>query len=153
MTLVSAIITGQQPYTATNEGCRLEAYQDTMGIWTVGFGHAHVEPGTVWSQSQADAQLKADLQSAANSLSVHAPWWTNLDAPRAGVLLDMCFNLGAAKFLTWHHTLGYAQSGDYEKCGEEILASEPWASEVGNRAVRNANQMKTGVYQTEPANG
>lgn len=151
MTLVSDIIAGQEPYTRVNEGCSLKCYKDSRGNWTIGVGHLLTGPVDDWTQSQADEQLRADLQSAANALTVHAPWWTNLDAVRAGVLLDMEFNLGP-KFLKWHHTLGYAQSGAYEMCGNEIMASQPWASQVGNRSIRNGVQMQTGVYQSEPAN-
>jgi lysozyme len=151
VTDVADIIAGQQPYTATNEGCRLKAYRDSMGNWTIGYGHLIPNSEPDWTQEQADHQLYVDLLEAADQLTVHIPWWTNLDAPRAGVLLDMEFNLGP-KFMSWHNTLGFAQSGDYEACGKEIMSSEPWASQVGNRSIRNGVQMQTGVYQTEPAN-
>ena len=30
------------------EGCRLEAYQDAAGVWTIGYGHTHgVKKGDV----------------------------------------------------------------------------------------------------------
>ena len=158
MTVISDIINGQMPFTASNEGCRLEAYPDPVSGGapiTIGYGHTGhgIELGLVWTQEQADAQLMDDLQVAADGLSSGAPWWSDLDAVRAGVLLDMAFNVGAPKFLTWHHTLGYAQGRQWEECGVEIAGSQPWASQVGNRSVRNSNQMKTGVYQSEPANG
>lgn len=145
------IVAGQEPYTRVNEGCSLTAYKDSLGNWTIGVGHLGASPGEVWTQAQADAQLTTDLGDAAQALNEGAPWWTELDAVRAGVLLDMMFNLGP-KFLTWHKTLGYAQSLNYMACGTEIMNSQPWASQVGNRAVRNGVQMQTGIYQTEPAN-
>ena len=151
MTDIAAIISGQLPYTRVNEGCRLEAYRDSLGNWTIGVGHLGAHEGEVWTQEQADAQLQTDLDSTADGLTTAAPWWVNLDVVRAGVFLDMAFNLGVHKFSTWKHTLGYAYNGDYAECGDEIEGSQPWASQVGNRAVRNANQMRTGVYQSEPA--
>lgn len=44
------------------EGCKLVAYQDQNGIWTIGFGHTgpEVVEGLVWTQEQADAQLALD---------------------------------------------------------------------------------------------
>lgn len=46
------------------EGCRLTAYRDQAGVWTVGYGHTgpEVRAGLVWTQAQADAQLDHDLQ-------------------------------------------------------------------------------------------
>lgn len=49
------------------EGCRLTAYQDSRGIWTIGWGHTgpEVVAGLVWTQAQADAQLAADVAARA----------------------------------------------------------------------------------------
>lgn len=44
------------------EGCKLNAYQDSGGVWTIGFGHTgpDVHPGLVWTQQQADDALALD---------------------------------------------------------------------------------------------
>lgn len=43
------------------EGCRLKSYQDTAGIWTIGYGHTkHVQPNQTITQDEADKLLKAD---------------------------------------------------------------------------------------------
>ena len=43
------------------EGCRLTAYQDSIGLWTIGYGHtAGVSEGQTITQAQACAFLKAD---------------------------------------------------------------------------------------------
>lgn len=40
------------------EGCKLHAYQDSVGVWTIGWGETlGVHKGMVWTQAQADAQL------------------------------------------------------------------------------------------------
>ena len=47
------------------EGCRLTSYQDSGGIWTIGFGHTgNIEPNQTITQGQADAFLEQDLESA-----------------------------------------------------------------------------------------
>lgn len=48
------------------ETCKLEAYPDPRGVWTVGWGHTgpEVVQGLVWTQDQADAQLAVDLHWA-----------------------------------------------------------------------------------------
>lgn len=49
------------------EGCKLHAYQDTVGVWTIGYGHTsngvppNVTSGLVITQAQADAIFAADL--------------------------------------------------------------------------------------------
>lgn len=47
----------------TFEGCRLKAYLDVGGIWTIGWGYTSnsVGPNTVWTQGQADEMLKVKL--------------------------------------------------------------------------------------------
>lgn len=47
------------------EGCRLKAYQDSAGVWTIGYGHtAGVVKGQIITQAQADAYLKSDCANA-----------------------------------------------------------------------------------------
>ena len=52
------------------EGCPLTAYQDSGGVWTIGYGHTSgVQPGQTISQAQADAYLKQDIASFENEVS------------------------------------------------------------------------------------
>ncbi len=45
------------------EGLRLKAYQDSAGIWTIGYGQTQrVKPGMVWTLEQAEADLDRDLR-------------------------------------------------------------------------------------------
>ncbi len=46
------------------ERCELSAYQDSGGIWTIGWGHTgpEVVQGMSMTQIQADLQLKKDLE-------------------------------------------------------------------------------------------
>lgn len=47
------------------EGCRLQAYQDSGGVWTIGYGHTNgVLPGQTITQQQAEEFLKQDLKNA-----------------------------------------------------------------------------------------
>jgi len=49
-----------------NEGLRLEAYQDVVGVWTIGFGHtgAEVKPGLVITLDAAKSLLLSDAETA-----------------------------------------------------------------------------------------
>jgi len=44
------------------EGCKLKAYQDNVGVWTIGYGHTRIaRSGWVISQNEAEELLKTDL--------------------------------------------------------------------------------------------
>ena len=49
-------------YIRKAEGCRLTAYQDVAGVWTIGYGHTKgVKAGDRITQYQADQWLREDL--------------------------------------------------------------------------------------------
>lgn len=52
------------------EACKLTAYQDSAGVWTIGCGHTSgVKSGMKITQAQADAYLKADLKTSENAVN------------------------------------------------------------------------------------
>ena len=126
-----------------DEGLRLTAYKDTVGVWTVGYGHAHVAPGTVWTQEQAEAALIEDVKKHNAELEKAIPWIARLDPVRRRVLQNMAFNLGVKGLLGFKNTLAMVQSGDYADAARGMLNSL-WAKQVKGRAVRLAEQMRTG---------
>lgn len=128
-----------------DEGFRALGYQDTLGIWTIGYGH--VGPGidahTVWSRDEADRVFQADLDSAVRNLDADLPWWRHLSDPRQDVLANMTFNLGIGGVSKFKHALAAMQCGDWSSASAEMLSSV-WAGQVGNRATRLAKQMLVG---------
>lgn len=51
------------------EGCRLESYQDSVGVWTIGYGHtAGVRRGGRITQAEADELLRGDLATFAQGV-------------------------------------------------------------------------------------
>lgn len=147
---VSAAVTGTAPdpeliaQLKIDEGCRLTAYKDTVGVWTVGYGHAHVAPGTVWTQEKAEAVLIGDVTEHNAKLAAALPWVAKLDPVRRRVLQNMAFNLGIAGLLGFKNTLEYVRTGQYGEAADGMLASK-WAKQVGARAVRLAKQMRNGA--------
>ena len=79
------------------EGCRLAAYPDAGGVWTIGYGHTHgVIEGMTCTREQAQIWLEQDIQAAAdavNRLVTVALKQSEFDA-----LVDFVFNLGAGAF-------------------------------------------------------
>jgi lysozyme len=88
--------TGEQ-LTERFEGFRLQAYADTGGIWTIGYGHTNgVHPGMTCTPEQAQVWLEQDTQAAANAVNrlVDVP----LKQAEFDALVDFVFNLGAGAF-------------------------------------------------------
>lgn len=129
-----------------DEGLRLKAYVDTVGVVTIGYGHAHVAPGTVWTQAQADAALDADIETACGLLDSHLPWWRDLDDVRQDGLANLCFNIGIGSLMGFHNTLQAVREHRWDDAAAGLLASK-WASQVGGRSKRLAKQMLTGEHQ------
>ncbi len=77
------------------EGLRLEAYQDQVGVWTIGYGSTRgVRPGDKMSMEQAEARLAEDVQGA--EAAVRRLVTVKLTQPQFDALVSFVFNLGAA---------------------------------------------------------
>lgn len=80
------------------EGLRLEAYQDTSGIWTIGYGHTHgISQGDKCSEIYADVYLRQDCETAEKAVCeiVKAPITDN----EFSALVSFTFNLGRIALL------------------------------------------------------
>ena len=139
-----------------DEGVKYVRYLDSKGIPTTGVGHnllaSPLPAGWTFplTDQQVDSLLSHDLTVTFAALNLHLPWWLKLDVVRQRVIANMCFNMGIGTLLEFHNTLAAMQSGKYIAAGNGMLASE-WATEVGERAQRLADAMKTGVMPDEPA--
>lgn len=100
------------------EGCRLNAYQDSVGVWTIGFGHtAGVLPGMSCTQEQAEVWLKTDIQWAEHAVNQYVT--AALTQSEFDALVDFVFNLGVGNFV--HSTLlRLLNSEDYEGAADEF---------------------------------
>ncbi len=114
------------------EGCRLQAYPDVGGVWTIGYGYTgpEVVKGLVISQLDADSLLTKDLyefESGVNNLVK-----VTLSQQKLAALISFAYNLGlgaltsssllkavnasqfdvaADKFLKWDHVNGKVIKG------------------------------------------
>lgn len=82
----------------TAEGCRLEAYQDQGGVWTIGYGHTgpEVVAGLVWTQQQAEDALAVDL--ARHELAVHQQITFPASERQMAACISFSYNLGNTAF-------------------------------------------------------
>ena len=112
------------------EGCKLRAYQDSKGVWTIGYGHTRgVVAGMTCTQAQAEQWLAEDIAWASSEVNklVHVP----LTQAEFDSLVDFTFNCGAGNFD--HSTLlKLVNAGDmvhaaeefekWDKCGGKVVA-------------------------------
>jgi lysozyme len=119
----------------------LKPYKDSKGILTIGIGH-NLEQGI--SKGAAYYLLHEDLEIVFADLSHRLPWWEKLDEVRQRILANMCFNMGIGRLMEFKKMLAALERGDYETAAMEMLDSK-WKDDVHGRAIRLANEMRSGV--------
>lgn len=121
-----------------DENCRLEAYQDGLGVWTIGYGHTRgVKSGDTCTLMQAVIWLADDIGIAEGDLDRHAPWWNSAPNPVKRGLLNMSFNLGWTRLSQFKKMLEAGEARRYSVMADEAEASR-WAHQVGDRDLRIA---------------
>lgn len=112
------------------EGCRLTAYQDSGGVWTIGYGHGYVHQGMVITADQAEQLLRNDLYKF--QLSVNDLVNVDVTQGQFNALVDFAFNCGSGnlqgstllsdvnagnfdaaslQFIRWNHSGGVVVAG------------------------------------------
>jgi lysozyme len=124
-----------------DEGRKLKPYVDTVGKTTIGVGRNLTDVGI--SDAECDAMLQSDIGRTVSWLDRNLPWWRDLDPVRQRVIINMAFNMGGG-LLTFVNTLGAMRRADYAAAADGMLASK-WANQVGARAQRLAQMMRTGA--------
>ena len=116
-----------------DEGVELKAYQDTVGIWTIGIGRNLQDVGV--SMEEAEFLLSNDIDVAVNELQRTFDWFEGLSGAKQRVCINMCFNLGLTRLLGFKKFLAAMEAGEWETAGVEMLDSK-WARQVGARSTR-----------------
>jgi lysozyme len=77
------------------EGCKLTAYKDSVGIWTIGYGHIQgVKEGMKITQAQAEAYFESDIMEYLVPVQKEVGQICN--ANQIAALTSFAFNLGNA---------------------------------------------------------
>ena len=113
------------------EGCKLTAYQDVVGVWTIGYGHTDgVKQGNTITQEQADQLLTDDLHETSSAVSNLLK--VEVTQSQFDALVSLAFNVGvnavanstllalvnagktfeaAEQFCRWNHAGGVVVAG------------------------------------------
>ena len=136
---------GVQEYIKKNEGLSLKPYLCSSGKLTIGYGH-NLEEGI--SEPIAEAIFNEDLRVAINDVldifsNNKGEYQLVLSGNRYIALVDMMFNLGKSRFLTFKKMIQAIKEKDWDKAADELLDSK-YANQVGQRAINNANFLRKG---------
>jgi len=121
------------------EGLKLEAYVDTRGHLTVGWGR-NLENGI--SQDEAEFMFQNDLARCVKELEQYA-WYQIQPQHIKNALINMNFNLGITKLTEFTHMISALINKDYTTASYAALNSN-WAKEVGQRAKDIALMIRQG---------
>ena len=108
------------------EGCRLTAYKDSVGVWTIGYGHTRgVYEGLTITQAYAVELLREDLKAAEKNVrSYNAIYhWTQNEFD---ALVSFALNIGSINGLTKQGTRSKTEISrkilEYNKAGGRVLS-------------------------------
>jgi len=125
----------------TFEGCRLDAYDDGGGVWTIGYGHTKgVSPGMSMTQTEADNCLRADL--AKFESYVDDAVQVDLNDSQFSALVCFCFNIGPGGFGD-STLLKRLNMGDYQAAANQFpvwnkVNGSPWLGLTRRRLAERA---------------
>ena len=147
-----------------HEGLRLQVYQDTLGIDTIGIGRNLEDRGITkeeldWMDMpnmdavyehgirEADAMYLAqnDVQIVEEELLRTHPCVEDLDAVRQLVVMDMAFNMGVPRLCKFKKMWNAIHENKFDIAAKEMLDSR-WAIQVKSRAVKLSNAMHNGEF-------
>ena len=145
-------------------GLRLEVYEDSLGIATIGIGRNLEDRGitdeelewmdipnmdTIYEYgiSEADAMYLAqnDVQIVEEELLRSHPCVENLDAVRQLILVDMAFNMGVPRLSKFKKMWAAIHKEDFVTAAKEMLDSR-WATQVKGRSTKLAHAMHHGEF-------
>jgi lysozyme len=101
------------------EGFRNKSYQDSVGVWTIGYGTTkNVKSGDICTEKQAEEWLRRDL--AEFELAINYLVKVPLNQNQFDALCVFTYNLGTTE-LAESNLLKFLNQGDYNNAGKRIL--------------------------------
>jgi GH24 family phage-related lysozyme (muramidase) len=121
------------------EGCKLTAYQDSVGVWTIGYGWTQpvdgkpIRSGMTIKRGTAERLLKIGLVSYESDVSRLVK--VGLTQGQFDALVSFTYHLGA-RSLSTSTLLRKVNAGDYSGAAEEFLRWNKAGSKVLNGLTR-----------------
>ena len=100
------------------EGCELEAYQDSVGVWTIGYGHTKdVKQGDKINQDEAEHLLEEEMPEYEGYINDMVE--VSLEQCQFDALVSWVYNLGPAN-LSSSTLLKVLNEGEYDEVPFQI---------------------------------
>lgn len=121
------------------EGCKLTAYQDSVGVWTIGYGWTQpvdgkpIRAGMTIKQETAERLLKTGLVSYESDVSRLVK--VGLTQGQFDALVSFTYNLGS-RSLSTSTLLRKLNAGDYAGASDEFLRWNKAGGKVLNGLTR-----------------
>lgn len=147
-----------------HEGMVLTVYKDTLGIDTIGIGrnlkdrgiskeelnymdYPSIEAVYQHGLTEADARYLAmnDIKIVENELCAVHKCVEDLDGVRQLILMDMAFNMGVPRLCKFKKMWNAVHEQNWEAASLEMMDSK-WARQVGQRAKKLSDAMKSGEF-------
>ena len=148
-----------------HEGLKLQVYEDSLGIDTIGIGRNLEDRGITKEEldaldiptighvyeygiTEADAVYLAtnDVQIVEKELLSAHPCVAELDAVRQLVLVDMAFNMGVPRLCKFKKMWNALHENKFDIASKEMLDSR-WAIQVKSRSHKLAHAMHHGEFK------
>lgn len=134
-----------------DEGLRLDAYLDTEGVWTIGYGQTRwlngrpVQQHDVTTPNAAETWLRAELWTCTEDCYEMFPTFPHLTEVRQQVLVNMRYNLGRSGLAAFKNMAEAVRLFDYGWWASEMQDSK-WYGQVRNRAERLIHEVRTNEW-------
>ena len=122
-----------------------EGFSDVLYICPAGYksiGYGFNLDATRMPLEVADLWLDLNIQELKRRLA-HFEWLSKLDEPRQIVIYDMAYQLGINGMLAFTSMINSLRAERYHEAAEHLLDSR-YARQTPNRAMRNAEILRTG---------
>ena len=123
---------------------RSHVYVCSAGYETIGVGRNIAESGLGLSEDEIDYLLENDIKRCKQEL-IALSWFTDLDPVRQDAMVNLCFNLGMTRLMTFKKALAAMAIGEYSTAADEFMDSK-WATQVSSRADEVTEMVRTGRY-------
>ena len=108
-----------ETFIRNHEGCKLTAYQDSAGIWTIGVGHiSGVYQGMIITSDQANQLLYSDLMKS--EVAINQLVKVTLNQNQFDALCSLVFNIGANAFQS-STLLEDLNQGEYDGAAAQFI--------------------------------
>lgn len=123
-----------------DEGERLRLYKCSSGKFTIGIGR-NIEDNGI-SKDESDLMFANDVARVEKEARTVFMRWDMFSDARQRAFLNMLF-MGLTRFRTFENMIDAAICGEWDRAADEALDSL-WARQVGDRAKRVANMLRSG---------